>query len=830
MRGLGLLLLVLAVSCVGTPRDEDALTPVHARLESEQDVLDLGAVDVGWAREGTASFRNPGNAATNLSAHVEPEGSPFTVLTPSAAAAPDRHARVTVRFLAFTEGSASAVLVVRHDGEADANGSRTLRVELRALALPPPNCDDGNVCTLDQQDPAVPGACRHLPVAGTCDDGNVCTLADHCEGGECLGTPRVCDDGIACTADTCDAVAGCLSTPVATLCADEDPCTSDVCAPGAGADAAGCIHEPSPTGTLCGSPSCGALPVCVAGACVATTAPDGFPCDDGNACTGGETCQAGVCMAGSVSSFVLGTPVVLREIALPETPPVQSMDAGVSTVDGGGAWECDDGACGVPPTTPSPQPLFGSWPIAVDAMATVPTYSVEGYNLLTLWRGAEGYEGSWCYSHPASCAQRPPHACEPVYAVMPVTTLNASMITPSGEALSRSTLSLEAVYRRAMAFTSWPVGPESSVPPGNILGVAAAGHMSSAPIGAAVAVDFNSRCAPCGDAPVDGCAPAGEAVAVVLASMAGFHLSDVIWLGDDGDGAFPDVLVRGPDGLPLMAAWGDDAALEVAFATVGTEPCNPVCSSESCECHNNVTLHVRSYEVAYMDGLPTARFTSSNEIPLVRRDDVVTGGLSSLRLVDLGGMRELTWLERSTVTPPSVDCALPVSALWDLWRTPVGQSTAQGPQVHHAGVMDAQLAFGTRAFNAVLSWAEPTTSCELPQVLTSDHGGAVQELMRHTLPGVVVEGLELVVANGTPHVVAVHGDGLVTAMTLTAEVTTATGGFNPSDDARIHPQSPLRPVWDDWAFRAVGGIAEVGIYRDSFPLPAMVVMPAACGP
>jgi len=55
------------------------------------------------------------------------------------------------------------------------------------------DCSDGNPCTEDQCDVAT-GTCSNLPVpAGTaCDDGDPCTETSTCQGGACVGGPRVC--------------------------------------------------------------------------------------------------------------------------------------------------------------------------------------------------------------------------------------------------------------------------------------------------------------------------------------------------------------------------------------------------------------------------------------------------------------------------------------------------------------------------------------------------------------------------------------------------------------------------------------------------------------
>ena len=92
----------------------------------------------------------------------------------------------------------------------------------------PKNCDDGDLCTIDECDP-VSGECIHTP---KCNDVSECTT-DHCDPvtgkcqhlpvmlnrcEECIGdriVPKDCDDGDPCTSDNCDPVTGgCVNTPI----------------------------------------------------------------------------------------------------------------------------------------------------------------------------------------------------------------------------------------------------------------------------------------------------------------------------------------------------------------------------------------------------------------------------------------------------------------------------------------------------------------------------------------------------------------------------------------------------------------------------------------
>jgi hypothetical protein len=80
------------------------------------------------------------------------------------------------------------------------------------------DCDDANSCTRDLcSGPGTPeAACTHENITGPCEDGDACTTSDTCDGaGQCTaGPPLSCDDGNACTTDSCDAVNGCVHTPL----------------------------------------------------------------------------------------------------------------------------------------------------------------------------------------------------------------------------------------------------------------------------------------------------------------------------------------------------------------------------------------------------------------------------------------------------------------------------------------------------------------------------------------------------------------------------------------------------------------------------------------
>ncbi len=152
-----------------------------------------------------------------------------------------------------------------------------------------PDCDDGNPCTLDGCDPAV--GCVSAPAAApTCDDGDACTTEDRCVGGACVGGDALtCDDGESCTEDSCDPTEGCAFDPVDGPCSDGNACTNnDAC------DNGECAAGP-PT-------NCNDGNQCTADGCVpdlgCINSPLAGPCDDDDLCTTEESCIAGACVPG----------------------------------------------------------------------------------------------------------------------------------------------------------------------------------------------------------------------------------------------------------------------------------------------------------------------------------------------------------------------------------------------------------------------------------------------------------------------------------------------------------------------------------------------------
>jgi hypothetical protein len=106
---------------------------------------------------------------------------------------------------------------LNNDGDEDASGQLydQFDPDCQADLCDGVVCDDGNICTDDDCDPAT-GNCVFTDNTAPCDDGLLCTINDACAGGACIsGPPLVCNDANLCTADACDPGTGqCVFTPI----------------------------------------------------------------------------------------------------------------------------------------------------------------------------------------------------------------------------------------------------------------------------------------------------------------------------------------------------------------------------------------------------------------------------------------------------------------------------------------------------------------------------------------------------------------------------------------------------------------------------------------
>ncbi len=79
------------------------------------------------------------------------------------------------------------------------------------------DCDDKNPCTKDL---CTEGECAYEFFPSDCDDGDLCTTDDQCLNGECVGTPMDCADEDDCTEDSCEdgaCVHDLLATPACSI-------------------------------------------------------------------------------------------------------------------------------------------------------------------------------------------------------------------------------------------------------------------------------------------------------------------------------------------------------------------------------------------------------------------------------------------------------------------------------------------------------------------------------------------------------------------------------------------------------------------------------------
>ncbi|MBT9559826.1 MAG: hypothetical protein IV100_27600 [Myxococcales bacterium] len=184
------------------------------------------------------------------------------------------------------------------DGDACTSGERCLNgtgpggrdcIPVETVTCPA----TGLACVDSACDPAA-GVCVTQPATTgrPCDDGSPCTSADACDGGECLGTPRVCPPGAPCDEVACDPSSGtCITTPKPEggLCDDGAPCRI------AGRCNAGVCSSSETVCASDGDPCTVERCDVTTGLCGATPAPEATPCDDGDPCTTTSSCTAGAC-------------------------------------------------------------------------------------------------------------------------------------------------------------------------------------------------------------------------------------------------------------------------------------------------------------------------------------------------------------------------------------------------------------------------------------------------------------------------------------------------------------------------------------------------------
>ena len=232
--------------------------------------------------------------------------------------------------------------------EADAQGGLDTGVSADAGQCDPTACDDQDPCTADTCGPD--GACQHQPTPNSCAIEGVCYGAGDtatvnackvCDPAQSTTSwsDLSCDDGNPCTADSCDANAGCQSTPDDSLsCDDGRACSSDDHCSGGQCVTDECECEVDADCSATEVPAC-MKAVCASYKCQITSdlSADGQPCEGQDKCLAGGACAAGTCAGGTPKDCSAeGTDACHPGVCDPGTGDCQASQA-----DDGA--ECDDG-------------------------------------------------------------------------------------------------------------------------------------------------------------------------------------------------------------------------------------------------------------------------------------------------------------------------------------------------------------------------------------------------------------------------------------------------------------------------------------------------------
>lgn len=311
-----------STSPVGSPSDsavEFGAIPRHSVI----DIGVSGAPDTGFTGQHTHSFEY------EVWMHIIP------VLCATDADCADSVA-CTVETCEVSTGICDSV--PNHAECADSswcNGEEVCHPTQGCRPGTPVNCNDGIFCTLDSCNENL-DSCVHVPLNSRCNNWTFCDGEEWCDAqlGCREGTPPDCDDGDDCTVDSCDpALDECVSTPSDDACDDglfcngvescdpdtgcaagEDPCPGQLCDE-TNDRCVECLgHAACDDGLFCnGAESCDPEAGCVAGddpcadqfcdeqrdRCVDCLSD--ADCDDGMFCNGQEACreETGECEAGA---------------------------------------------------------------------------------------------------------------------------------------------------------------------------------------------------------------------------------------------------------------------------------------------------------------------------------------------------------------------------------------------------------------------------------------------------------------------------------------------------------------------------------------------------
>lgn len=272
-----LLIAVLLAGCTQKTR----LARVEGGIQAPDGEVRFGVTYRGFPRNKKLVLRNTAPTARKVTFTLD---GPFYIDTFSAEIPGAAEGGGTLTFQPDFLGKAEGTLTVQTE-------DHTWTVQLTGEGADAPICGRGTACVPEHFDPDL-GKCvtEHLPDGTACPDN--CLDGPHCEGGQCVGSPKSCDDANVCTADRCDPAVGCVHDDLTSNCpAPPDNCHAAFC------DAqVGCGIMEVPDETLCGPADCKTKQACHAGACVTEPTEDGFQCAPGSPCQLMGRCFQHVCV------------------------------------------------------------------------------------------------------------------------------------------------------------------------------------------------------------------------------------------------------------------------------------------------------------------------------------------------------------------------------------------------------------------------------------------------------------------------------------------------------------------------------------------------------
>ena len=269
------------------------LNELISELVLPPETLILDDAYVGYEKSYELTLSSKGDLPLNFQAQVFSSSRIFGLVPVVGAIPANGSSTLSIVVTPDRLGTFEAILIVQTDAN---RGQGTARINISLDARLPPDCEDGNGCTINRFNPSLQ-KCEIELREGSCDDRNLCTSEDQCINGECVGTPVTCDDNDFCTDNVCNPAVGCVFPPTRS-CDDNNPCTIDRCL-----SPTGCEYENVEDGSLCDDfEVCTRADVCLAGVCRGVNIPDGTPCDDGDPCSKNEVCDSGECFDESYSA------------------------------------------------------------------------------------------------------------------------------------------------------------------------------------------------------------------------------------------------------------------------------------------------------------------------------------------------------------------------------------------------------------------------------------------------------------------------------------------------------------------------------------------------